>query len=416
MKPCGLLGRKLSHSFSPRIHALLGDYEYRLFEKEPEEVGAFITGGEYASLNVTVPYKETVISFLDVLTPQARKIGAVNTIIRRDGKLIGDNTDYYGFSQMLVRAGAQIKGEKALILGSGGASKTVHAVLSDLGAAQTITISRHGEENYENISRHYDAGVLINATPVGMFPENYASPLCLSGFERLACVLDLIYNPAKTRLLLDAQDRGMRTQNGLWMLVAQAKRAAELFMDCEIPDTKIAEIYHTLSLESRNIVLIGMPGSGKSTAGALLAERTGRKICSLDAEIEACAGMPIPEIFARYGEAHFRALETQTLQKAAKTPGIILDCGGGVVTRTENDEALRQNGFIVFLNRGWEGLPTDGRPISQQNSLRELYTARLPRYRCLCDVEIDSTHLQPQQTVERILEAFTDENSCTQRA
>lgn len=413
MKSCGLLGRRLSHSFSPRIHAQLGDYAYRLYEMEPEEVGAFICDGDYAALNVTVPYKETVIPFLDVLTPQARKIGAVNTIIRRDGKLVGDNTDYYGFSQMLVRAQARAKGEKALILGSGGASKTVHAVLSDLGAAQIVTISRHGADNYENIARHYDAGLLINATPVGMFPENYAAPLSLSGFERCTCVLDLIYNPAKTRLLLDAQQRGMRTQNGLWMLVAQAKRAAELFMQCEIPDVKIAEIYHTLSLESRNIVLIGMPGSGKSTAGALLAERMGRKLYSLDAEIETSAGMPVPEIFARHGEDYFRTLETQMLRKAAKTPGIVLDCGGGVITRPENDEALRQNGFIVFLNRGWRGLPTSGRPLSQKNSLATLYAERLPRYRALCDVEIDSTALQPQQTVERILEAFADENSCT---
>lgn len=413
MKPCGLLGRKLGHSFSPRIHSLLGEYEYRLFEKEPEDVGTFLQSEEYASLNVTVPYKQTVIPFLDELTPQAQKIGAVNTIIRRDGKRIGDNTDYYGFLQMLTRANAQVKGEKAVILGSGGASKTVHAVLSDLGAAQVVTVSRSGRDHYENIARHYDAGLLVNATPVGMFPENYAAALDLSGFTRCACVLDLIYNPAKTRLLLQAQAMGMRTQNGLWMLVAQAKRAAELFMQRRLADEKIGQIYYTLSAQSRSIVLIGMPGCGKSTAAALLSRRTGRKVYSLDAIIEDQAGMPIPEIFARYGEVHFRALETQVLRDAAKNPGIILDCGGGVVTREENDEALRQNGFIVFLNRGWQGLPTDGRPLSQQNALSSLYSLRLPRYRALCDVEIDSTDLLPEQTAEKILEAFADENSCT---
>ncbi len=413
MKPCGLLGRKLSHSFSPQIHALLGNYPYQLFEKEPEEVGTFIHSADYTALNVTVPYKELVIPFLDALTPQASKIGAVNTILRQNGQLIGENTDYYGFKQMLMHAQAQVQGEKALILGSGGASKTVHAVLSDLGVSQVITISRHGTDNYDTIERHYDAGLIVNATPVGMYPENYAAVLDLSGFTRCTCVLDLIYNPAKTRLLLQAESLGMRTQNGLWMLVAQAKRAAELFMQDAIPDSKIGEIYRTLSRESRNIVLIGMPGCGKSTVGTLLAERSGRKIFSLDAEIEKEAGMSIPEIFARYGESHFRTLETNILRRVAKIPGIILDCGGGIVTRQENDEALQQNGFVVFINRGWQDLPTDGRPLSQKNALSNLYVQRLPRYRALCDVEIDSLRLNAQQTAERIWEAFTDENSCT---
>ena len=329
MKTYGLLGRKLSHSFSPRIHALLGTYAYELFEKEPEELELFVRSGEYTALNVTVPYKELVIPFLDTLTPKAQEIGAVNTIIRRNGQLIGDNTDYYGFVQMLMHTQVQLRGEKALILGSGGAAKTVHAVLSDLGAAQVVTISRHGKDNYDSIARHFDAGLIVNATPVGMYPENYAAVLDLSEFTRCTCVLDLIYNPAKTRLLLQAEALGMRTQNGLWMLVAQAKRAAELFMQEEIPDSKIGEIDRILSMENRNIVLIGMPGCGKSTAGTLLAERTGRRLYSLDAEIEKEACMLIPEIFAQYGEEYFRALETKILRAIAKKPGIILDCGGG---------------------------------------------------------------------------------------
>jgi len=253
----------------------------------------------------------------------------------------------------------------------------------------------------------------VNATPVGMYPNNYIAPVDLSIFKKCKYVLDLIYNPLKTRLLLQAESLGMHVQNGLWMLVAQAKKACELFQSISLPDSEILRVYSALSLQSRNIVLIGMPGCGKSTAGKLLANLTGRRVYALDAMIADRAGMPIPEIFEKYGEDHFRAIESEVLRDTAKNPGVIIDCGGGIVTRSENFEPLQQNGFVVFLNRGWQNLPKDGRPISQRSDLSELYAKRLPLYRAVCSIEIDSTELQPEQTAQKIMEAFNHENSCT---
>ncbi len=408
MRGFGLLGRKLGHSFSPRIHAYLDDYAYPLFEKEPDELPEFLKNGDFGALNVTVPYKETVIPYLDALTPRAQKIGAVNLILRKEGRLIGDNTDYYGFVQMLSRVGADVKGKKVLILGSGGASKMVRAVLADQGAGEILTVSRTGEVNYQNVTQHRDAYMIVNATPVGMYPNNYAAPLDLSPFASCEYVLDLIYNPQNTRLMLQAQAMGKKTCNGLWMLIAQAKEGSRLFTGKEIDDTEISRIYDILSHESRNLVLVGMPGSGKSTVSSILARKTGRENHCLDQIISLTAGMPIPEIFAQFGENYFRELESFSLCEYAKHPGVILDCGGGIVTREENREALRQNGFVVFLNRGWEKLPTEGRPLSEGADLRAMYEARLPLYRGVCDLELDTTKLTPEDTAEAILEAFAE--------
>ena len=406
MKGFGLLGRKLGHSFSPRIHAFLGDYAYPLYEKEPEELESFLRSGIFGALNVTVPYKETVIPYLDELTLRAEKIGAVNLILNKNGRLVGDNTDYYGFVQMISRVGADVQGKKVLILGSGGASKMVRAVLSDLGAGEIITVSRKGPENYETAVRHTDTFMIVNATPVGMYPNNYASPISLAPFSECRYVLDLIYNPQKTRLMLDAEARGIKTQNGLWMLIAQAKEGSSLFTGKAIDEGEVSRIYEILSHESRNLVLVGMPGSGKSTVSSILSRKTGRDVHCLDQIISLSAGMPIPEIFAQFGEAYFRELESFTLCEYAKHPGMILDCGGGIVTRKENFEALRQNGFVVFLNRGWDKLPTDGRPLSDGADLEKMYENRLPLYRAVCDLELDTTDLSPEETAETILEAF----------
>lgn len=387
---CGLLGRRLGHSYSPQIHRMLGDYSYELFEKEPSEVGDFLKHGDFTGINVTIPYKKEVIPYLDDLSPVARTIGAVNTIVRRpDGTLFGHNTDYYGFSAMVQRAGLSVSGKKALVLGSGGASVTAVTVLKELGA-QVVVISRKGENNYENLNRHPDAAVLVNATPVGMYPNTGISPVDLSLFPHLEGVLDLIYNPARTQLLLDAEARGIPTENGLWMLVAQAKEAAEAFTGQAIDDSRIAHIHRKLSNQMLNLVLIGMPGCGKSTIGKLLAQATGRQFVDADETIVSLAGKSIPEIFAQDGEEVFRLWETRALEELGKQSGLVIATGGGCVTQKRNFPLLHQNGTILRLERELSLLPTDGRPLSESNKLSDLFAIRNPLYADFADVTIDN--------------------------
>lgn len=382
---CGLLGRKLGHSYSPQIHASLGDYPYFLFEKEPGEIENFLKSSDFTGINVTIPYKKTVIPYLDELTPVAKKMGAVNTIVRRpDGSLLGHNTDYFGFLSLVKHSGIQVAGKKALVLGSGGASNTAVQALLALGAVP-IVISRSGENNYENLHLHTDASVIVNTTPVGMYPKNGASPVDLGQFHQLEGVLDVIYNPAKTKLLLDAETRGIPTENGLWMLVAQAKEAAEYFTGSPISDEKIAIIHKKLSVQMKNIALIGMPGCGKTTVGRQLAQKLGRKFVDLDDEVVKLAGMSIPDIFAREGEAGFRMWETKVLEAFSKESALILATGGGCVTREENYPLLRQNSVVCWLKRDISCLPTDGRPLSQAGKLEEMYRVRRPLYEKFSD-------------------------------
>ena len=399
---CGLLGRKLGHSYSPQIHAHLGDYPYGLFEKEPEEVGSFLQNGDFTAINVTIPYKKDVMPFCSELTPRAVAMGAVNTIVRRpDGSLLGHNTDYFGFSSMVRRSGLEPKGKKVLVLGSGGASVTAVAVLREMGA-KVVVISRTGEDNYENLHRHADAAILCNCTPVGMYPNNGLSPVDLSLFPRLEGVLDMIYNPARTKLLMDAEKRGLVTENGLWMLVAQAKEAAEWFTGSKIDDGKIAKIHARLRCQMENIILIGMPGSGKSTVGQPLAEKSGKTFVDADAETVKAVGKPIPQIFSEEGEPGFRAWETKVLEDLSKCSGIVLATGGGCVTREENYEVLHQNGTIFCLNRSLDRLPTDGRPLSQANKLDQMYRIRKPLYDRFADRCIDNNGT-PEDAVRAIL-------------
>ena len=398
---CGLLGRRLGHSYSPQIHAMLGSYPYALFEKEPEEIEDFLKSGDFTGINVTVPYKKDVIPFLDELSPVAQRLGAVNTIVRRNGKLIGHNTDYFGFLTMVKACGLDVSCKKVLVLGSGGASNTAVAVLQELGA-EVIVISRNGKNNYQNLYLHTDARMIVNTTPVGMYPHAGVSPIDLTLFPLLEGVLDVIYNPARTQLLLDAERSGLVAMNGLLMLVAQAKEAAEWFMETCIEDSIISAIHHRLQLQMENIILIGMPGSGKTTVGKLLAERTGRKFVDADEELVKHAGRTIPDIFASDGESYFRQLETEVLSSLGQQSGLVLATGGGCVTQARNYPLLHQNGTIFCLNRDISKLPTEGRPLSQIAKMEEMYRIRKPLYETFADHMINND-CSPDAAVEQIL-------------
>ena len=404
---CGLLGRKLGHSYSPQIHNLLGDYSYVLFEKEPEELGNFLKNGDFSGLNVTIPYKKEVIPYLSELSPTAQKMGCVNTVLRRsDGTLYGHNTDYFGFTSLVRHAGLSVAGKKVLVLGSGGASNTAVAALKDLGA-NPVVISRSGENNYQNLHRHTDAAAIVNTTPVGMYPNTGVSPIDLALFPHLEGVLDVIYNPARTQLLLDAEKLGIPRENGLWMLVAQAKEAAEVFTGGKISDEVIEKIYRRLSHQMKNIVLIGMPGCGKSTIGALLAEKLGRTLADVDEKIISLAGKSIPDIFAQDGEPTFRDWETKALTELGKQSGLVIATGGGCVTQKRNYPLLHQNGYLVWLERDCSVLPTDGRPLSQANDLGKMYAARKPLYEVFADIRVENTST-PEEAAQKILDALEE--------
>ncbi|MBQ9959370.1 MAG: AAA family ATPase [Oscillospiraceae bacterium] len=392
MLRCGLLGEKLTHSYSPVIHARLGSYSYSLFEVAKNDVEEFLQTGDFHALNVTIPYKKTALRCCAQLSPLAARIGAVNTVVRRaDGTLFGDNTDAYGFGYMLKRAGMDVAAAKVLVLGSGGTSAMAQVVLRELGAAEVVVISRSGDNNYQNVhAKHADAAFIVNATPVGMYPNNGESPLDLRGFSALRGVADVVYNPARTALLLQAEEMGIATAGGLSMLVAQAKRASELFTGETVPDSRIDTVTAQLAAAMQNILLVGMPGSGKSTVAAALAKKLGRELLDSDSEIVRLAGKSIPAIFAEDGEEAFRALETEALCALGKRSGCVIATGGGAVLRQENYPPLHQNGVIFHILRDVSLLPTEGRPLSQKGSLAEMWQQRCPHYRRFADYEIDN--------------------------
>ena len=387
----GLLGRKLGHSWSVPIHAALGCRGYRLIELEPEALPAFLRNTNIGGCNATIPYKRDVMAYCDVIDDAARDIGSVNTLVRRkDGKLYAWNTDAAGFCYMLRRAGIDVAGGKVVILGSGGASLTAQAMCRHLGAREVVVISRSGENNYENLSRHADADIVVNTTPVGMFPGNGAAPVDLAAFPACRGVADVVYNPRRTALLLQAEALGIPCTDGLPMLVAQAKAAEEHFFETAIPDSENERILSQLRQETSNIVLIGMPGCGKTTVGQALARLTGREAIDIDQRIVQTAGRSIPDIFARDGEAAFRELERRETAEAGKLSGKIILTGGGVVKDPRNYASLRQNGRIYHLTRNLDALPTDGRPLSQETDLAVMWAQREPLYARFRDAVIDN--------------------------
>ena len=409
---CGLIGAHLAHSFSPQIHTALADYSYELVELPPENIGDFVRNGDFDAFNVTIPYKKDVMPFLDKISPEAQTIGAVNTVVRHaDGTLHGYNTDYFGFNAMLDASGIEVQGKKVLVLGSGGASVTVQAVLADRGATEIVVIGRKLENNYDNLHLHTDADVIVNTTPVGMYPNNGQSPVALSRFPHCTGVLDVIYNPARTALLLEAEERGIPHMNGLFMLVAQAVKAFEFFTGDVAEEGIIETITRQISKQTKNIVLIGMPSCGKSTVGALLAEKMGRPFYDADAEFTDMHGITPAEAITRLGEDRFREMEHATLCKLGKMSGTVIACGGGAVTRAYNYAPLHQNSVIIYLERELSRLSTNGRPLSQQTSLEALYAARKHAYEQFSDLRVVSTEV-PEQTADAMLEALqsTKEN------
>lgn len=401
----GLLGQKLSHSYSPQIHTALAGYAYALIPVEPEDLENFMQCKDFDGINVTIPYKKAVLPFCDALSPQAKRLGAVNTIVKQsDGTLWGHNTDYCGFAEMVRISGLDVHGKKVLVLGSGGAGVTAFAVMEDLGA-NVVMVSRNGENNYSNLHLHKDAAVIVNATPVGMYPNTGRSPIDLQAFRQLEGVLDLIYNPARTALLLQAESLGLIAQNGLYMLVAQAKESAEYFAGRKIPDEKIKDVYTTLKREMENILLIGMPGCGKSTIGMALAQATGRKFVDSDQLIVEQIGMSIPAYMQMYGLEQFRKEETRVLQEICKQSSFVIATGGGCVTREENYDLLRQNSLVVWIQRDVDALPVDGRPLSQNGSLQAMYEARSPLYSRFSHFSVNNDQ-SLEAAVQAILEVY----------
>lgn len=391
----GLIGEKLGHSYSKEIHNLIADYGYELREVKREELGAFMTERAFSGINVTIPYKKSVMDYLDVISDDAKKIGAVNTVVNRDGKLYGYNTDFYGLKALLIHNGVSVRNKKVLILGSGGTSDTAYNVVTGINAKEAIKVSRtkkDGFVTYDEAARlHSDADVIINATPVGMYPDDDGVPVNIGLFPSLSAVIDAIYHPLRTNLVSDAENRGIKACGGLYMLVAQAVYAAALFENKKPDENLIDDVYGKILNDKRNIVLIGMPSSGKTTIGKALAARIGKRFADTDELIVGTTGKSIPEIFEKEGEKVFREIEKKVICDIAVNDGTVIATGGGVILDEKNVLALKRNGVIVYLDRKIDNLiATDSRPLSSNvDDLKKLYAKRKPLYEKYAEITID---------------------------
>lgn len=404
----GLIGEHLKHSYSCEIHAQIADYEYELHELPPSGLGEFLKKREFNAINVTIPYKQDVIPYLDEISDTAKRIGAVNTIVNRNGRLYGDNTDFAGMLALAKHIGVDMKGRKVLNLGTGGASKTGHALAEYMGAQSVYYVSRSGKDgsiSYEQaVTEHSDAQIIINATPVGMFPKQDGRPIDISAFPKLEGVIDAIYNPLRTNLILDAQERGIPAEGGLYMLSAQAVHASAVFRDIPLDESLVDKAFKSVKNDKQSIVLIGMPSSGKTTVGRILAEKCGKQLADTDEYIVRKIGMPISDFFAKHGEAEFRKIEKETVAELSATGGRIIATGGGAVLDAENVRALKQNGVLVFLDRRPENLiATDDRPLaSRRSALEKLYAERYDIYCAAAELHIDA-NTTPEAEADAIL-------------
>lgn len=405
----GLVGRKLKHSWSPEIHSLFGNYEYRLFEIEPEELDGFFRNAGFDGVNVTIPYKRDVVKFCDSLSEKAKRIGSVNTVIRKgDGSLFGDNTDYDGFRYLVKRSGVLLSGKDCYVLGTGGASLAVKAVLEDL-RANIFNVSRTGELNYTNLYKHTDADILINTTPVGMYPDCFESPVNMTVFQRLLAVYDIVYNPSRTQFMLDAEKDYVRAFGGLDMLVAQAAKSSELFTGRKIGEEKIEQAVRSVRNQKRNILIIGMPGCGKSTVGRIVAERLGREFVDLDEEIEKKSGKSPAEIIKQEGEPAFREIESAVLEEFGTQSSKVIACGGGVISPKNNRcYGLKRNSTVIWIQRDEKLLETEGRPLSQIIGVHELYRYREPLYIESSDFNFTNNNA-PEDCAAKIIETLERE-------
>ena len=393
----GLIGEKLGHSFSKEIHEMLGYYQYELHEVAKNDIDSFMKQHEFTGTNVTIPYKETVIPYLDEISPQALAIGAVNTVVNKDGKLTGYNTDYYGMKALIERINLDCKDKKALILGTGGTSKTATAVLKDLGIKEIIKVSINNEPGtitYDEIVNHLDANIVVNTTPVGMYPKNEGLIIDIKKFNKLDGVVDVVYNPLRTNLILNAKELNIPCEGGLYMLVAQAVYACGIFLEKDIDLDIINNIFDKIIKDKENIVLIGMPSCGKTTIGNMLAKIINRQVIDTDSLIVEKIGMSIADYLKNHTEKEFRDIESECVKEAAKSSSCIIATGGGAILREENVRALKQNGILYFINRDLNNLtPTASRPFSSDlEALKKRYEERLPIYKKVCDVEVDNNN------------------------
>ncbi len=404
-----LLGRKLTHSLSPLLHSVFADYSYNLREIEPEDLDSFFEKGDFDGLNVTIPYKKEVIKYCDILSPEAQKIGAVNTIYRENGKLIGHNTDYAGFCAMIDHIGTSFEGKKVVILGSGGASLTAQTVCKDLGAKDIVVISRSGENNYDNLyEKHLDADIIINCTPVGMYPNALECAVELDKFSSLKGVFDMIYNPYRTKLLLDAEKIGIPCCGGLIMLTVQGIKSGEKFLAKSIPEGVVERALSILKYNSVNITLIGMPGCGKSTVAKEISKIENRPLMDIDTLIVEKESTDIPTIFREKGEGYFRDIEAKICFDICREKGQVIATGGGAILRKENRDIIKANSVVVFIESEISSLDTKGRPLSKDlSTLQKMYKERLPLYRETADIKVKLCDT-PTETAQSIIKAVKE--------
>lgn len=391
----GLLGEKLGHSYSKVIHNQLGNANYELIEVSIAELDKLLSDKKFNGLNVTIPYKQEVMKYCDSISDRAIKIGSVNTIVNNNGKLIGDNTDYYGFDFMAKKANISFENKKIIILGSGGTSLTAIAVVNDNSPKEVVVVSRNGENNYENISKHYDADIIINTTPVGMSPNMGESPVDLSNFTNLSDVIDVIYNPYRTALLVQAKNLGINYINGLAMLVAQAVKADSIFFDktIDMDDAQscIDKVTNILEREFCNIVLVGMPGCGKSSTAKVIAKQLNLPYIDTDKLIVERTNMSIKDIFDTHGEPYFRQVEADIIKEQTKTTGKIIATGGGAILNSDSCNNILATSKVFWLSRDVNKLSTDGRPLSTDiETIKKLAEQRYPIYSMIADYHIEA--------------------------